>query len=696
MRTPRTNWTTLSAALLLVGCHAALGCQSALDEDFSRNTTNLREAGAATDEAHESDGDGDTGTTEPEGHESDALSSGPETPEQPAVNQCSDGAKNGVETSTDCGGGTCAACGLGLACIEHDDCQSGVCLGECIAAGCTNEFQDDNESDQDCGGTCSPCDDGLRCNGEADCKSGVCGQDGRCAVASCSDGVRNGVETGTDCGHESECGGCAEGQRCEQARDCADGACVANMCVPARCADGLPNGSETDVDCGGDCPACKDGQSCDVSTDCENRRCEDDGAGELVCLPPACDDRVLNGDETDIDCGGSCDARCGEGERCEEAEDCAERVCRRDDEDEFRICKAPTCRDEVRNGTETAIDCGGECGPCDVGDTCEQHTDCLSNSCDDVCLEASCEDERLNQGEADVDCGGEACEPCGVGADCVLPGDCTSGFCEDSTCTGNGAGAECVEASECLSSLCDETCELGGAESECRSDGDCLSFSCVDDTCALSTVANDCRSDDDCVSARCVSGECEPGSIGATCGSGPGCASDICDDGTCAPLDLRITSEGIPEQEMMIVHFEISAGSVDIDWDEIAVLYFFEPEVRNNLQTAYESLASASRLCVDMGNDQWAYVWRNAATGTIAQTATAYIAQVHDESWTPMVNANDHSHESMAGANRNIVICRLVQGTWRHVQGNIPPGVADPCSQVEPDCGAVTCDDPAE
>lgn len=44
------------------------------------------------------------------------------------------------------------------------------------------------------------------------------------------------------------------------------------------CFDGIKNGDETSVDCGGSCPEC-----------------------------PTCDDGIKNGDETGIDCGGSCE-----------------------------------------------------------------------------------------------------------------------------------------------------------------------------------------------------------------------------------------------------------------------------------------------------------------------------------------------------------------------------------------------------
>ena len=80
-----------------------------------------------------------------------------------------------------------------------------------------------------------------------------------------------------------------------------------DMSPEATCTDGIQNGDETGVDCGGSCAAC-----------------------------PTCNDGIQNGDETDIDCGGSCDP-------------------------------CPTCTDGIQNGDETGIDCGGSCDPCNQG-----------------------------------------------------------------------------------------------------------------------------------------------------------------------------------------------------------------------------------------------------------------------------------------------------------------------------------------
>lgn len=68
------------------------------------------------------------------------------------------------------------------------------------------------------------------------------------------------------------------------------------------CTDGQHNGDESDVDCGGSCTVlCETDQSCNGNGDCESGVCTN-----TVCQAPSCSDGVQNGDETSIDCGGGC------------------------------------------------------------------------------------------------------------------------------------------------------------------------------------------------------------------------------------------------------------------------------------------------------------------------------------------------------------------------------------------------------
>ena len=91
---------------------------------------------------------------------------------------------------------------------------------------------------------------------------------------------------------------------------------------------------------------------------------------------PSANDGIKNGDESDVDCGGSSPNRCTEGMACRVANDCADGVCT------AGRCAAPSPTDGVKNGDETDVDCGGTKAPkCKVGQTCERHDDCTSNGC---------------------------------------------------------------------------------------------------------------------------------------------------------------------------------------------------------------------------------------------------------------------------------------------------------------------------
>ena len=73
--------------------------------------------------------------------------------------------------------------------------------------------------------------------------------------------------------------------------------------------------------------------------------------GDVDPPSPTCNDGVQNGDETGIDCGGSC-------EPCE---------------------TVPTCNDGIQNGDETGVDCGGSCAPCEPEGGCQTPSNISSN-----------------------------------------------------------------------------------------------------------------------------------------------------------------------------------------------------------------------------------------------------------------------------------------------------------------------------
>jgi hypothetical protein len=123
---------------------------------------------------------------------------------------------------------------------------------------------------------------------------------------------------------------------------------------------------------------------------------------------PTCLDKVLNGAESDVDCGGGTCPNCGTGRHCREGGDCQSKLCL------DGACVRASCTDKLRNGSESDVDCGGpDCRSCADGRMCYGNNDCLSLVCSGtVCLAPSCNDGYANGDEEGIDCGGAQCPPC--------------------------------------------------------------------------------------------------------------------------------------------------------------------------------------------------------------------------------------------------------------------------------------------
>lgn len=137
---------------------------------------------------------------------------------QPAP-ACSDGVKGDDETDIDCGGGQCAPCDEGGACLIGSDCTSGVCSHYACTPNpcqpgaepaCNDCTMNGDESDVDCGSDCPPCGTTRACVSDADCVSGACGE-------------------------EQECLPGPSGSACWDHGDCMTGTCEPGDCVTGRC-----------------------------------------------------------------------------------------------------------------------------------------------------------------------------------------------------------------------------------------------------------------------------------------------------------------------------------------------------------------------------------------------------------------------------------------------------------------------------
>jgi hypothetical protein len=99
----------------------------------------------------------------------------------------------------------------------------------------------------------------------------------------------------------------------------------------------------------------------------------------------------------------------------------------------------PECTDSALNGNESDLDCGGhDCSPCQAGEHCELATDCASLICaQKACTAYGCSDHVLNGDESSIDCGGSNCDGCGELVHCNDGSDCQSGVCSSNLCVPN-------------------------------------------------------------------------------------------------------------------------------------------------------------------------------------------------------------------------------------------------------------------
>ncbi len=197
----------------------------------------------------------------------------------------------------------------------------------------------------------------------------------------------------------------------------------------SACADLVKNNDESDVDCGGSCQPCPDNKMCNDASDCETEACHYLG----FCVPPTCANGILDFDEIGLDCGGMiCGKTCGLGAFCGSDDECYMGGC------VFPAGKCaldPLCGNNNQDPLETWIDCGGVCGPtCRFGEPCKMDGDCTAQSCtNDVCDNpAQCSDKLKNGAETDVDCAGP-CVLCQLGQACVFTSDCGPNL----TCNGD-------------------------------------------------------------------------------------------------------------------------------------------------------------------------------------------------------------------------------------------------------------------
>jgi hypothetical protein len=336
--------------------------------------------------------------------------------------------------------------------------------------------------------TCSPpCTKGLYCD-----EAGACQVPSVPTTWTCSKGAwADGAKCDCNCGaFDPDCGsgalpvtGCASG-KCQD-----DGTCTA---CTAQCAGKVCG----DDGCGGSCGTCLDPAKPTCSV------------GQCVACQPNCADRVCGDDG----CGGSCGA-------CDTGKLCASGQC---------IFPPPD------------QSCIGHCGGIPVsGCSCQGGCAKAGNCCVDVSV-CGCQPDCAGKECGDDGCGGQ-CGICALGATCQNE-QCVIGQCDDTTCNSNGVCADNACAcnpgfggkfcTQCAPGFVDfPSCVTGCTDASacndnqpCTQDDCSTSFGCthipVDVTC---TDGSACTTGD-----ACVLGACEP-TLTTGCDDGNPCTVDACD-----------------------------------------------------------------------------------------------------------------------------------------------------------------------
>ncbi|MFO0590653.1 MAG: hypothetical protein U0441_24130 [Polyangiaceae bacterium] len=438
-------------------------------------------------------------------------------------------------------------------CSQLDCCTPADCpttSNECLAATCTKGvcgFAPEAEGKPVTTQTPGDCRQ-IVCDGQGATKQVPLATDPlddglECTADTCDNGdpVNSPIDKGTACPATAShyCDGAGACVECVAGDQCATGVCgVDGACLPASCNDGVKNGDETAVDCGGSCNGCDTGQPCGVAGDCYNGVCD-----MSACAAPTCADGVENGGvylagdgETDVDCGGPCGATCGPMKACKVDGDCVGGQC------SGSMC-VPNCNDGVKNNAESDVDCGGSCGStCTPGQTCGVATDCASGFCaDGVCCDTACTGEcqactaALKGAGVDGECGSipagtdpeNECDP-EPGQQCGN----TDGLCSGGLgCNKVAAGTACGDSPACAAGVQtnQDTCSGTGA---CTDAG---TVACGLYACGGVTCNSMCSSDVDCASnAYCSMGSCvakQP--LGSACAAGNACSGGNCVDGVC-------------------------------------------------------------------------------------------------------------------------------------------------------------------
>ena len=366
-----------------------------------------------------------SGCTDPLAHNYNPAA----TDDDGSCQTCSDGIQNGDETGVDCGGSLCAPCAL-MGCTDptaHNYNPSAVVDdGSCQT--CVDGVKNGDETGIDCGGAlCAPC-ALMGCTDPAahNYNPSAVVDDGSCQT--CSDGIQNGDETGVDCGG-ALCVPCQQVSYCSLKGNSQKYEYIKRVVFAA-----LDHSSGSDGGYGdytGFTTTVPPGMSYPIqlipgfagSSYKEawrvwidyNRDGDFNDTGELVFIGTGTS--TVSGTVAVPASASSGATRMRVAMRYNQYPSGSCGSLDNGEVEDYTVIigagQPPTCNDGIQNGTETGIDCGGTCPPCEESGCTDPnaHNYDPNATVDDGSCQ-TCEDGIKNGDETGIDCGGALCLPC--------------------------------------------------------------------------------------------------------------------------------------------------------------------------------------------------------------------------------------------------------------------------------------------
>jgi cysteine-rich repeat protein len=367
------------------------------------------------------------------------------------------------------------------------------------------------------------CTDAVQCGTSTTCHTLTCEME-MCGSTDAIEGASCSEMGGVVCDGYGNCVECVDDTTCSN--EVCD--VPSHTCVPLECRNAVLDGMETDVDCGGpDCAPCAEDGCCVVFSDCLSGFCDPNGGGGCTAVCALCADH----------------ADCQPSDWCDPATNGGYCVAKKPDGDACGGDDAECTNDHCADGFCCDTACGGACEACDqqnVEGSCTPYmagTDPETECAPDVCGGGSscrCQNGNVDGSETDTDCGGGVCPDCQLGDSCLQNGDCVSGICTGNVCVQPGCGDGFVNGSE----QCDGNgMGIPGQTATC--DDDCTLASCSDGN--VNGAAGETCDDGDLQGGDGCSGACavesgwqcsgEPSVCNTVCGNGILSGSEACDDG---------------------------------------------------------------------------------------------------------------------------------------------------------------------